>query len=97
VLSLIIPGVGQIYVGKILRGVLILVLFPIIYILLSVAMYGVALSDIDTGSSFVFNFGIIMFIVLVIGIIFWIWQIVDAYRLANRYNEELRRTGRAPW
>jgi TM2 domain-containing membrane protein YozV len=96
VLSLLIPGVGQIYCGRILRGILILVLIPGFSMVLSLALYGMVMYN-GTGSGFMFNFPIVFIIIFLIGIILWIWQIVDAYRLANRYNEELRRTGRAPW
>lgn len=41
----------------------------------------------------VFTFGI----TLIIWFIFWIWQIYDAYKLANQYNSSVQQTGRAPW
>jgi TM2 domain-containing membrane protein YozV len=29
--------------------------------------------------------------------VLWIWQIFDAYNKANRYNQSMQQTGRAPW
>ncbi|MBI0583254.1 MAG: TM2 domain-containing protein [Methanomassiliicoccus sp.] len=40
-----------------------------------------------------FTFGIS----LIIPFIFWIWQVYDAYKLANQYNSTVQQTGRAPW
>lgn len=97
VLSLIIPGVGQIYCGRILRGILILVLFPIAYVLMTLLMYWMVVAGTDTSSDLFLNYSIVSIVMILIAVIFWIWQIVDAYRLAKKYNEELRRTGRPPW
>lgn len=33
----------------------------------------------------------------IVYVIFWIWQIYDAYKLGNQYNSALQQTGRAPW
>ena len=33
----------------------------------------------------------------IIYIVFWLWQIYDAYNKANQYNAALQQTGRAPW
>jgi TM2 domain-containing membrane protein YozV len=33
----------------------------------------------------------------IIYIIFWLWQIYDAYKRANQYNFTVQQTGRAPW
>jgi TM2 domain-containing membrane protein YozV len=41
----------------------------------------------------IFTFGITW----VIYIIFWLWQIYDAYKMANQYNSTVQQTGRAPW
>lgn len=59
------------------------ILYMIVYIVLWVV--GVAVA--------VFTFGI----GLVIPLIFWIWQLYDAYKKANEYNAALQQTGQAPW
>lgn len=41
----------------------------------------------------IFTFGI----GFIVYIIFWLWQIYDAYNKANQYNAALQQTGRAPW
>ena len=41
----------------------------------------------------IFTFGI----GFIIYIVFWLWQIYDAYNKANQYNAALQQTGRAPW
>jgi TM2 domain-containing membrane protein YozV len=41
--------------------------------------------------------GILTIIGLIIPLVFWIWQIYDAYKLANQYNSAVQQTGRAPW
>jgi len=58
ILSFIIPGVGQIYVGATTRGV--------VYIILAIILY-------------------LLFIIP--GVIFAIYALYDAYRLAQQYNE----------
>jgi len=34
---------------------------------------------------------------LLIPVVFWIWQIYDAYNKTNEYNAAVQQTGRAPW
>ena len=58
ILSFIIPGVGQIYVGATTRGVAYIILAIIFYILF-----------------------------IIPGVIFAIYAVYDAYRLAHQYNE----------
>jgi TM2 domain-containing membrane protein YozV len=41
--------------------------------------------------------GVLTIIGLIIPLVFWIWQIYDAYKLANQYNSAVQQTGRAPW
>jgi TM2 domain-containing membrane protein YozV len=55
----------------------------ILYIVLTIVLWILA----------VFTLGI----TLIIYVIFWIWQIYDAYKLANQYNSTVQQTGRAPW
>lgn len=82
VLSLIIPGLGQIYCGKIGRGIGILVLLGL--------LSGVSLVPmIFIMNPMSFNFaGYFAFTVVIsiLSIIIYIWQIYDAYRCAEDYN-----------
>ena len=84
VLSLLWAGLGQVYVGKIGLGLLLIIVFPMIlsislvFMILTVNLVGLLL------------FSIILFVV-------WIWNIFNAYDLAKEYNDRLRSTGRHPW
>ncbi|MCL2785954.1 MAG: hypothetical protein FWD81_01855 [Methanomassiliicoccaceae archaeon] len=77
VLSLLIPGAGQIYVGKIGRGIGLLVLAIVIASLALLFFW--------------------LIVPLIFYVIFWIWNIFDAYNLAKEYNTLLETTGNRPW
>lgn len=82
-------GIGHIYVGKIGKGIALLILG----ILLSILVYGslvVAALTFGLGLIFTLGFALLLFIL-------WIYQIVDAYNLAKRFNREAQATGRPPW
>lgn len=88
-------GIGQIYVGRIGRGIVLL----IIGIVLMPALLFLAIA----GSLLTFDMGaitaamILIPIMLVVAFILFIWQAIDAYMLANRYNQAVQRTGMPPW
>jgi TM2 domain-containing membrane protein YozV len=63
--SFIVPGLGQIYCGKIGRGIMILIGFIIACIL------------------------ILVVIGIIIAPLLWVWNIYDAYSLANKINKGL--------
>jgi len=91
ILSLIIAGLGQIYVGRILRGLIIMfVLVPLLWG--SIVLGAFMLIFAFCVARFIFSvvFALITFVV-------WIWQIIDAYELAKQYNSILMATGRPPW
>lgn len=72
VLSFLISGLGQIYVGRIGRGIAIL-------------LGGIVIAAIS------------FFLLFIPMIIYWIWNIYDAYKLAKQYNEVVLSTGKPPW
>jgi TM2 domain-containing membrane protein YozV len=74
-------GIGHIYVGQLVRGIIFLVT-------------GIALAFLVVVGSFFLVCGLPF---LIIGFVVWIFQAIDAHRLANEYNDVLRRTGRPPW
>jgi TM2 domain-containing membrane protein YozV len=86
ILSAIFPGLGQIYVKQILKGVILIVLNLIINYLLinpleAIMESGGSMADMST-----------LYIVLgytVAGLILWIYAIIDAKRTAERINKEL--------
>lgn len=83
-------GIGQIYVGKIGKGIILLVVGILIMpLLFALVIFGTIIT---------FGFSWILIPLLgIIGFILWLWQAFDAYMLANRYNAEARRTGMPPW
>jgi len=87
-------GVGHFYVGKIGRGVLFLVVGIVVKIAF-VAAYLIGMLQLVFGASG-WGFGVFILIGL-LNLGLWIWQIYDAYALANKYNAEAERTGKPPW
>jgi len=80
-------GVGHIYIGKIGRGLALLIIgwiikIPIIVsLLLFWLLWPIAITAI---------FGIA-------SLALWAWSIFDAYNLAKKYNEHLQAYGKPPW
>jgi len=83
-------GIGQIFVGRIMRGILFLILGLV---------FGPALVFfVFLGVSFTFGFAVVLGVFIpIIWFILWIYQAYDAYKLAQEYNMNLRRTGTPPW
>jgi TM2 domain-containing membrane protein YozV len=82
-------GIGHIYVGKIAKGVVFLIVGIILAGLVWVSF---ALGFLTLGFGFIFTL-----IFAVILVILWIYQIVDAYNLAKMFNREVQSTGKPPW
>ena len=74
-------GLGQMYVGRVKRGLAFLFLGWIFAILNFVGLIFVVGLCITTPLTFVFI----------------IWQAYDAYKLAKQYNDYLDKTGKPPW
>jgi TM2 domain-containing membrane protein YozV len=82
-------GIGHIYVGRLGRGIALL----IVGIILGFLSWGsFILGFVTFGITFIFwiIFAIILFIL-------WIWQTYDAYNLAKQFNRIVEETGRPPW
>ena len=79
--SVILPGAGQIYVGKVKKGIILLV--GAVVCSLIATMLGWIL--------FVF-----WFLAYIPSVAIWAWAIYDAYNLAKTYNQSIRATGRPP-
>ncbi len=83
-------GMGHIYLGRIIRGLVILVggivLWSLAVFFLFAGVFG------PTGILWIFS---LVCVIAVLGLL--VWQTYDAYALAKQYNEVVRRTGRAPW
>jgi len=91
-------GIGQMYVGRVGRGLLILILGILILVaplaILFADVYSYSGSTYDSG---VWNYMLVSGIMLVVYLVFFIWQILDASNLAKEYNAAAAATGRAPW
>jgi len=74
-------GIGHIYVGQTQKGLIWLVI-------------GIVLAVLAFIGSFFFICGIPF---LIIGFVLWIYQTLEADKLARQYNEVLQRTGQPPW
>ena len=98
-------GLGHIFVGKIGKGFGILVSGIIIYVLfviMAISLPGMLLlglvesSTRDAGSGRIIF--IIMFILGIAYLVFWIWQIFNAKKLAKKFNDLVRTNGgKEPW
>jgi TM2 domain-containing membrane protein YozV len=79
ILSLILPGLGQIYNGQIGRGIT----FIIIIVILGAIPF---ILTIFFGFLIIFLFWLIFPIIWIISFAFWMYNIYDAYKTANKIN-----------
>jgi hypothetical protein len=87
VLSLVFPGLGQIYIGKIVLGAAFMLAFIIIGNLNAIwlSIYAGVQTDL---SFFSHTFPRLLHDIFAFyGIVFWIWQVFYAYRLAKQRKE----------
>lgn len=102
ILAFFIPGLGHIYVGKLVRGVIFLVSYFGLNII-SVALLWDTISNLTTTTdpNFLLNISsdliLITSVIGVISFVIWIVNLVDAYLQTKKYNEAVRLTGKAPW
>ncbi len=73
-------GIGHLYVGKIGKGVAIL--------LGNIILLAVGIATIFVG---------IGFVLLILYLIVFIWQMIDAHKLCVEYNRYFHQCGRPPW
>jgi len=99
-----LPGIGHIYVGRVGRGIGILVIGLILYALIVTSIFSVGfLAGLEqpnaASNSASAGLGVIaMMLVLSIAyIILFIWQIFNARKLAKKFNEAVKTTGKEPW
>ena len=87
-LSLLVPGLGQIYGGRSAKGAAILVSAIIIGNLNLLLVLGFAIADHDpSAASFYWIPRIGHDVLAVWSIVFWIWAVVDAYHYVRGQNE----------
>jgi len=105
VLSFIWGGVGQIYVGRIGRGLGIIATYIVLMIVAMASVFGsrtLQYSHSDYWYDYyvyVYDGPLLMLgvLILIICFVFLIWNVFDAYKLARQYNDSLRATGKPPW
>ncbi len=85
-----IMGVGHIYLGRVRRGVIILIIGIILWIglIVPVLFFGMFPFYYFGGGFAVFIMGIIVLFIL---------QILDSRKLCKEYNEYLEQHGKPPW
>lgn len=98
-----LPAIGHIYVGKVGRGIGILITGLILYALTLIMITSVgflasfeqpALSN-DASAGIGALAG--MFVFSIAYIVLFIWQIFNARKLAKKFNEVVRQTQKEPW
>lgn len=94
-----LPGIGHIYVGKVGKGLGILIFGIVLATLLFVLTYVITLfvenssSDVSAG----IWIPIVAAIFGIAYIVLFIWQIFSARKLAKKFNEIVRTSGKEPW
>jgi TM2 domain-containing membrane protein YozV len=87
-LSLLVPGLGQIYAGKGARGAVILLAVIIVGNLNAIWLSLHVLTTPDPDVFWASTLPRILHrIFAVYGIIFWLWQVVDAYQQTKERHE----------
>jgi len=95
ILGFFINGLGHIYLGKVAKGLGIMVIcFSIGMINATIIFNSFSLTN---GYYEFSNLIVPMLIMSFVSFIIWIWQLYDAYSLGKEYNEHLRRTGQPLW
>ena len=105
VLSLLWGGLGQIYVGRIGRGLGIMAAYFFL-VIFGYAMIVASGHWVYSHSDFWYDYYYYTYSgpLLILGVLFllacfvlMIWNIFDAYKQAKQYNASLRATGNSPW
>ena len=91
VLSFIWSGLGQMYVGKVGRG---LALMFIHFVTVIIGPFVVLAGGLFGGPGGLLGGGLL---ILILPITLWAWNIFDAYNQAKKHNDSVRNSGRCPW
>jgi TM2 domain-containing membrane protein YozV len=85
ILSVLIPGLGQFYVGKIKRGIAFIATFVILTVMSTALTMSIDYSDINAIKDLIGNPAYIIISLVSFG--FWLFNLFDAYRQTKKYNE----------
>ena len=94
-------GLGHMYIGNVGRGIGILISGIIIYVLFiiiiifSLSLQGLLFLGVDE-SPIGIEAILIIFVLGIAYFVLWIWQIFNARKLAKKFNESVRITGKEP-
>ena len=99
-----LPGIGHIYVGKVGRGIGILIfgliLYAIVIVMITSVSFLTSLEQPSRASEYA-SAGIgaigMMLLFSIAYIVLFIWQIFNARKLAKKFNEMVKTTGKEPW
>jgi TM2 domain-containing membrane protein YozV len=100
ILSFFIMGVGQMYTGRIARGIGILVLSIFLGIIFGILVFATMTSNSYAYSNYNQNTSELVIFTIIFGIglfILWVWQMSNAHSLCHKYNQHLLQYGRPPW
>jgi TM2 domain-containing membrane protein YozV len=100
ILAILVPGAGHLYIGRLTRGLVVLVTYFGISAISIITVFSAFPQFIyGTMEAPAIGSGLIIALILLslISMIIWIVQLIDAYNLTKQYNETVRRTGQAPW
>ncbi|HYY71449.1 MAG TPA: hypothetical protein VE595_03470 [Nitrososphaeraceae archaeon] len=95
-------GLGHMYIGNVGRGIGILISGIVIYVLFiiiiifSLSLQGLLFLGVDE-SPIGIEAILIIFVLGIAYFVLWIWQIFNARKLAKKFNESVRITGKEPW
>jgi Predicted membrane protein len=99
-----LPGIGHIYVGKVGRGIGILIFGLILYVIVIIMITSVgflaSLEQPNSASEYA-SAGIgaiaMMLVFSIAYIVLFIWQIFNARKLAKKFNEQVKMSHKEPW
>lgn len=105
-----LPGIGHIYVGKLTRGIIILIgglvlyIVMIIPVIMAFSIQGLlskqSMFSPETTVDISGTWFLVVFLMIIFGIgyiVLFIWQIFDARKYAKKFNELVATTGKEPW
>ncbi|HJR84982.1 MAG TPA: hypothetical protein VJ772_06390 [Nitrososphaeraceae archaeon] len=98
-----LAGIGHMYVGKVRRGIIILIGGIVLFMVSIFVMSALFTPSFDTSEYpgtnytwlYMLGFGLIP--TSIIYLIYFIWQIFDARKFAKKFNEMVKTTGKEPW
>jgi len=94
-----VMGLGHIYLGRLRRGILILIIVPLswVMIMISYMILGLTEPEEQVLIDGVLVIGQISLAVMMGHIVLFIWQIRNSGKLCKEYNECLEQHGQPPW